>query len=113
MSIMDNDIKTAEAELRERIRELKKAKRDAAKVEREVYEIIPDVVREVVDNDGTEGTSVADVVAQAKRRQAERATARSERAAKAAATRQRRQQQAADGEVREVEGMPATDGAES
>lgn len=113
MSIMDNDIKTAEAELRERIRELKKAKRDAAKVEREVHEIIPDVVREVVDSDGAEGTSVADVVAEAKHRQAERAAARSERAAKAAATRQRRQQQAADGEVREVEGMPATDGAES
>src|SRR5699024_1954176 len=46
MSIMGNEIKSAEAELRERIRELKKAKRNADKVEREVYEIIPDVVRE-------------------------------------------------------------------
>lgn len=83
MSSLTEEIKAAKL----RLTELQRQERQEAKRLEEVYRIIPDIVRDVVEHGNGDTTSVTEIVEEAEHRQREAAEQRRERAARAAATR--------------------------
>lgn len=83
MSSLTEEIAAA----KRRLTELRRQERQEQKRIAEVYRIIPEIVREVVEHDDGDATSVTDIVQEAEQRQREAAAVRRERAARAAATR--------------------------